>query len=54
MGRRVQNAADWLARGRDKGFENELKAFTKGVNPQRGESISDANATIRIDLAGRL
>ena len=51
---KIQHAAERLAAGRDKNFENELKAFTNEVNAQRGKSITDANATLLITLAGML
>ncbi len=51
---KIEKAAKRLAAGRDKNFENELKAFTNEVNAQRGKSISDANATLLIMLAENL
>jgi len=51
---KIQNAAERLAAGRDKNFENELKAFTNEVNAQRGKSMTDADATLLIMLAGLL
>jgi hypothetical protein len=51
---KIAKAAARLAQGRDKNFENELNAFTNEVNAQRGKSISDANATLIITLAGML
>jgi predicted extracellular nuclease len=51
---KIAKAAERLAAGRDKNFENELKAFTNEVNAQRGKSITDADATLLITLAGML
>jgi hypothetical protein len=51
---KIAKAAERLDQGRDKNFENELNAFTNEVNAQRGKSISDANATRLIALAGML
>ena len=51
---KIEKAAERLAQGRDKNFENELRAFTNEVNAQRGKSITDANATLLITLAGMI
>jgi hypothetical protein len=51
---KIAKAAERLADGRDKNFENELKAFDNEINAQRGKSITDADATLLITLAGML
>lgn len=51
---KLESAAASLARGNTRAHDNQLQAFMNEVRAQRGKAISDADATLLIDLAGRL